>query len=725
MKLTHLFRLCFFLAVTQMAGIANAAESLSPEGSALSAINIDPGNAVIAKQIDTKSVSVSETYVVVQLISGDLFQKTPAGFVPWDGQLIDNAYLADAGGVIDYPVASGDLSGLPFPTFPLTVHLGLKDDSGGLHYGSFQVTSVFEKVTDWDNTAVRKVLHAFAFGGFADDTQIETWAGMAPEQAIQEMLTFDTVNAKLSPPQGDGLDNTHGTLAELSEFWSASDPANPIHPEEQNGYNLDQADSAARIWWEAANRRGLNPVRQKIGFWETNYHMAVSQDVGVNDAQTVRYYDDIMAGLNAAPDSEEAGYQNVVSGAALSAAVATQYNHRNNTYEFGRFRGNEDFGREYHQLFFGILGNYNPDYHEEVTIKNTSMALTDMPVADGADEIVFGTEKHHADALEILNQSIEGTTAEEKINAASQIAIEHPESLTNLPIIIARGLGDEDLNAAKIKVLQNSWAAMTQKDLLQFLRDYAVSTIFHDSSRLKYNDGIHRHLYVTNQLTLSNEESYRNLYGLKFFEGVSIKKHTSANVRGAFSLYVEEVRAFSPMHDVFGGQTGMEASDDAEVFRAVYNRSTDGADQYNLTHYDESDETVWAKDWGSVAPAETDGAYSVKTVAEWLWNRFTADGLKNLGILERFHLYSLLANGTDPGYQLDQANAGRVFTTAELTEGDANADTVLLDAMANWSSTALSLGGADSETRRAANQNVGQAINFIAATPFIFAQEGK
>ncbi len=41
---------------------------------------------------------------------------------------------------------------------------------------------------DWTETSVRKVLHLFAFGGFASDAQIKTWTGMRPEVSITEIL---------------------------------------------------------------------------------------------------------------------------------------------------------------------------------------------------------------------------------------------------------------------------------------------------------------------------------------------------------------------------------------------------------------------------------------------------------------------------------------------------------------------------------------------------------
>ncbi|GEM_PF-2569200 len=54
---------------------------------------------------------------------------------------------------------------------------------------------------DWNGTAVRRILHTSAYGGFASDSQILIWAGMPPNTAIAEMLTFDSINNKLSPPQ--------------------------------------------------------------------------------------------------------------------------------------------------------------------------------------------------------------------------------------------------------------------------------------------------------------------------------------------------------------------------------------------------------------------------------------------------------------------------------------------------------------------------------------------
>ena len=136
----------------------------------------------------------------------------------------------------------------------------------------------------WSVTAVRKVLQTFAYGGFATDTQIRKWAKMSPDKAIKEMLTFEVVNEQLSPIEDETF-NYGGSLDDLQAFLSSDDPANPACPGERADFSITQAVSNEVVWnnrglqntWIAAvNKRGLNPFRQKVGLWLTNYHMAVS-----------------------------------------------------------------------------------------------------------------------------------------------------------------------------------------------------------------------------------------------------------------------------------------------------------------------------------------------------------------------------------------------------------------------------------------------------------------
>lgn len=303
---------------------------------------------------------------------------------------------------------------------------------------------------EWDDTAVRKVLHTFAYGGHARDEQITTWANMSPDQAIAEMLTFEEHNLLLSPVTStnyDQLDVRDGTLRGLGDFWSSDDPGNGIIAENQFLFSIENP-YIDRVWVRAVTSRGLNPFRQKIGLWETNYHLAVNLDANVSTLAMIRYHDDIMAALEAG-----APYQDVLATAATSAAIATQYGHFGNRYKNGICLCNEDFAREYHQLFFGVFGDYDPDYHETVTIKNTAKALTDLSIERHeagmpTGNISFGVEFHYPGILEILGTEYWGENMPDRIGQLSQDAINHPESLDRLPVMIIRGLADDNLTDA-------------------------------------------------------------------------------------------------------------------------------------------------------------------------------------------------------------------------------------------------------------------------------------
>ena len=90
-----------------------------------------------------------------------------------------------------------------------------------LSIASIEVQAIgFETIStsNWNKAAVEKVLHAFAFRGFASDQQIKQWARMDPHLAIEEMLTFDPINHSLSPPDANGigdLSTYDGSLAKL------------------------------------------------------------------------------------------------------------------------------------------------------------------------------------------------------------------------------------------------------------------------------------------------------------------------------------------------------------------------------------------------------------------------------------------------------------------------------------------------------------------------------
>ncbi len=418
---------------------------------------------------------------------------------------------------------------------------------GGYEPADTTVADGFVRVSDaeWDETAVRKALQTFAYGGQATPWQIQAWANMSPEAAIVEMLAFEPNNPALSPPvAGDSADLTQkgGTLRELGAFWSSSDPDNDVSENHRLRYNVApgaQAIRNDRLWERAVLSHGVNPFRQKVGLWETNYHLSVNLQTAVTDWQILRYYDDIMASLN----DPTRGYEDTLTTAALSAAVALQYGHNKNVYRNGECACNEDFAREYHQLFFGILGEDDPAYHEAVTIKNTARALTDMPVnylsdiGERADYVDFGTAKHWPGELDILHAPNIGSRADERIAALSKVAIEHPESRKYLPVMIVRGLADDNLDSADIAEIRAAWNAMPRRNLLHFLRGYAISKQFHDASRVKYLSSIDRNLMLFTQTVLNNAE-------LNFYDG-SVRAYLAENVK-----------LFQPKHNVLGGRRG-------------------------------------------------------------------------------------------------------------------------------------------------------------------------
>lgn len=562
----------------------------------------------------------------------------------------------------------------------------------------------FTMVSDeqWDVTAVRKVLHLFAYGGFADDEQILAWAEMPPGEAIVQMITFDTDNPLVSPDDRYDLLSRHkGTLTGLSQLWSSIRFANKMPIDLRKNFKMASHNSPGRTWLHAVAKRGLNPVRQKIGFMETNYHLVANLDAGVFNQQLFPYYDDIMNSL-----ANHSSYQDVLAMAATSAAIAVQYNHKDNKFIDGKFVGNEDFAREYHQLFFGILGDYDPQYHEITTIRGTAKALTDMNVERIRDwqgnyylspEVHFGTEFHYPGSLEILYQYIDGETALEKISNLSQYTIVHQESLDNLPIMIVRCLADDNLDDEKISKIRTIWAELEKKDLLIFLRKYAISTIFHSKNRVKYWSSLDRNLIISNQLTLTNRESYLGYYYPEYY------------------LRQEGFEIFRPVHNVFGHQTGLEASDEPSILKEAYNRSIDKI--WFFARFKEQKDR-WEKDWAAVIPQAED-TYRVRAVAEWLWNRFVADGLKNFGTLERAHVYALLGSGTDFGCFVNSTDMSFVYSS-EVIE----TDPLIQELMGDLELTKINLDSDDAEKRRVANFRVGLAIGFISATPYVFVQEG-
>ncbi len=559
---------------------------------------------------------------------------------------------------------------------------------------------------NWTETAVRKVLNTFAFGGHAGDAQIEAWSRMPPEVAIRQMLTADARNPYLSPAEANFPEAAYmGSLEALGNFWNGSSAANPMAEPNRAMYNTIGGWSApSELWYAGVLLHGGNPARARLGLWETNYHMSVNQNAGIYPRPLLTHYDTVMNTLD-----DNSSYHNVMAQGAKNAAVAYQYGHNYNRIYSGVFYGNEDFGREYHQLFFGILGEYDHDYHELTAIPNTARALTDMraewhdtdtPGSDGINGpdayVDFETEYHIAGALDILNTSISGTTAKEKLEAIAEVAIDHNESAYNLPLLIISHFADDNLTGDKLARVQSSWASMNPKNLLGFLWAYAVSTDFHSESRIKYRTSLERIMLTANRMILTNDEVRKRIHS------------------PSYTLYLEGVMPFRPLHDVFGHQRSLEAADNPEIFKKAYNNSSERI--WNLIQYEASD-LGWEKDWRHVVPTDEAGEYVVEAVAAWLWDRFISDGGKHYGPLEKAHIIALL-NGKDLGLLLDSANPTRVFTEAEL-------ESTYAIALNTAAATRMKLDSSNDDERHSANRYIGLAAAFITALPYYFVEEGR
>ena len=577
----------------------------------------------------------------------------------------------------------------------------------------------------WSESAVRQVLQTFAWGGFPSETQLAIWAQMAPEDAIEEMLTFSPTNTLLSPPDFDDLGTriatcrpSEGGQLEAIAWYFSEDPDQLLFDFSRKGsFHPLSPLSPAYAWLMAAQARGLNTFYHRIGFWETNYHMVASQLKGVGSHTGIRHYDNIMKKLEAG-----APYEEVLAQSSLNAAIAFQYGHNYNRWQDEVFKGNEDFAREFHQLFFGILGDASllggqegeayHHYHERTSIKNTAKALTGLnayhhPVSEGGPdlEIEFESELilHHSEDLEILGEDISGGNAKEKIEALAKVAINHPESLANLPLLIIGGLADDNITPDKEAAIRALWESLPEKNLLNFLRRYAISDLFHSKERVKYLSSFERNLFIRNRMQLSNAELYIGEAGMSPVYWV---------------LSEDEVIPFEPLHDVFGHQTGTDAYNNPSVFRNAYRRSTEEVWFYDFG----IDPTMMSREWSKAIPTYGKGAWLVKDVARFLWLRFVADGLDNYDTLERAHLHALLASehkgtqGVDLGLFLDPNNPERVYTTTELREPEYER------IIAELGEEAMPLEGIGSLS---ANLRIQRAIAFIAATPFTHVQEGR
>ncbi len=597
----------------------------------------------------------------------------------------------------------------------------------------------------WDEAAVRRVLNIFAYGGHTGDAQTTQWANMNPEAAIIEMLTFGKTNALLSPPEDASAQHAESLLA-LQTLWGGEAADNPMRWDKREDYhplyfNSSGSSSVSysnleRAWTQAIATRGLNPFLHKMAFFLSNYQMSISQ-FKTRSALIRDYYDTLLEAL-----STQSSFVDVINAGAKHAAVAKAYDHDDNSFynDTLEFEGNDDFAREYFQLFFAIQGETeDAAYHEGITIENNAMLLTGMeldrkenafdsddsndwdiaPITfndhiDSTGDYIFNQSNHHGNCLEILHEVVCGASASEKLDALSPIAANHAESLANLPIFIINLFADDNLTPEKERAIQAQWRE-ANFDLLTFLRSYAISTIFHRSDTFKYLTSFDRSLMLFNRITLDNDETF---LGLNYYENAEDW------------LDYQGLNPFNPTHDVFGHQTGLEAANNPNIFKQNYifeiNRNTlqKTAQLYYLDDT-EIDATTWYKDWGGTVPGDGSGNYIVADVADWLWNHLIGDGGKNFDIIAKSQVYALLARGDDFGYVAVEEGAygdrAHAFTSNELT---GNID--LADLLASLGAETLALGSTDIKgDRRDANTYVGQAVQFIAMLPYTFVVEGQ
>jgi hypothetical protein len=600
--------------------------------------------------------------------------------------------------------------------------------------------------TSWNEQKVRDVLQEFAYGGGATQADIDAWVQMGPSRAIVEIIGMWTVNSKLAVASSGGnisINPVTGSLSHLSHNYGTGGPANDRSRFEQR--TLSWVDSPSNTFVQAVATRGLNPVRQKIAFFESNYHMSLNQDKDITDVQMFRHYDTIANDI-ARANRDSLGYEDILANISLSAPVATQYNHKKNVCENGTFKGNEDFAREYHQLFFGILGvginrsgitnktappDGNPESfndHEEKTIPNTARALSDINVGVagqfGFSDLVssFSTGKHCQGNLLIYATNNTGNNAEERIRSLSKTSINHLESRNSLPLIIVSGLADENLDASsslltgiadanitpKVTGIRNLWASIQRKNLIEFVRKYAISEYFHNTTRIKYQHSVDRTLSNANTTVVTNQELENGF------------------VRYDWELFSENIKPFRPVHDVFGGQTGLEASNTDDVFRNVHNTMVLG--QYGAIGFWNGSTVVRLKDYRSMLPRQEN--ISVDDVAKFLWKRLLGDAnFQYYGNLERAHLVALLSTGRDLSYfscgttvtNVNNCPAAVNFTP--ITESQVN--TTFASLISTSASSNLFPTGASQNLIDLHNENIGSAVDFILSTPFNLVHIGR
>ncbi|NNL94199.1 MAG: DUF1800 family protein [Xanthomonadales bacterium] len=589
---------------------------------------------------------------------------------------------------------------------------------------------------NWGEQQVRLVLQTFAWGGQATDRQIETWANMAPHAAIVQILNFEPVNLRLSGRAGKDPSSQYcDSLTDIQQFWGSDHPDNPMRLVNRPFYQILARNNPVvsqlnlyLAWSRLVHTPGCNMFLHKMALYITNYHASIHvQNAGPSLIRA--YYDDVVQQL-----AQSADFVDLMNLAASHAALSRAYGHVGNHFDRqGEFNGNDDFAREYFQLLFGIQGTSEDEaYHEDVTIEHNAWLLTGMildsqPGAWGSERrsdwlispinfsnhfdasgrfipnqsAHFSVDGSPSSCLEILHEQICGANAEQKLMALGPVAAAHPESMASIPLKLIRFFGDDRLDGAEIAALQAAWQD-AQFDMLAFLRAYAISTQFLEGDAVKLRSAFDRNIAIHNANQLTTEEAYSEL----FRNGPGVR------------MAEQGAQVFSPIRDVFGGQTGNDAANDRFLFKSAWDVNVtnpdflaDTLEPYRLPGVDSIQ--YWSKDWSQVIPKDKRGWHTVSAVGEWLWNHFIGDSGTNYDAVARAQVHALLATGFDFGAIVNEQDPGVVYSSADLASGELAA---FVDTLGSMN---MSLG------KLSGNQRVGMAVNFITALPYTFASGGE
>ena len=104
-----------------------------------------------------------------------------------------------------------------------------------------------------------------------------------------------------------------------------------------------------------------------------------------------------------------------------------------------------------------------------------------------------------------------------------------------------------------------------------------------------------------NLSTVNNAEHYGN----------------STEPRG--TMLIQGADVFKPKHDVFGGQTSLNAANSPDLFKEAYNRTVNFPNRIIKTRevcHDTNgvQQSVWLKDWASAIPSDASGQWTSSAV---------------------------------------------------------------------------------------------------------------